>query len=204
MNVNPDREFVCYRCKDKTNKVKFKDSVVEPYETSKSKGNRYFHKECYEEYKTSKEERFELDKLCEYIKFEILGLSKNMNIPKRLVDRLMGLRSGQFAPRRNSKVNGVKGGYSYEVILKTVKYKKLDLLIALKDESKFKNESHKIDYLMVIIQNNVHDVYWKLKQKKESDDRLEKLSIEYNADDEFVNKTNIKNNKVSNKLSHLW
>ena len=198
------KEVKCYHCKELVNKETAK---VEVYEGSTGKQtNRYFHEECYEKYKFNQLESRKLDEVCQYIKTEILGIDKKFNVPRMLVDRILGLHSGQYAPRKNSKVFGEEvNGYPYEVILKTVKYKKLEMVISLKDQSKFKDDQHKINHVIVIIQNHINDVYWKLKQKEESDKRLDSLDIKFNENQqEFKSNAKITENKVSKKLKHLW
>lgn len=198
------KEVKCYHCKQPVVKL---EAICNSHISGNGKQiNRYYHQECHENHKNNQLEAKKLDEVCQYIKTEILGIKKEFNVPKLLVERLMGLRSGQYVPKKNSKVHGdnVKG-YPYDVILKTVKYKKLELVISLKDQSKFKDDQHRINHVIVIIQNYINDVYWKLKQKEESDKRLESLDIKINENtQEFKKNTNIKDNKVSNKLKHLW
>ena len=198
------KEVKCYFCKEQVVKSEASHEVY--VSGSGKETNRYLHEECYEKYKFNQLEAKKLDEVCQYIKSEILGIKKEFTVPKALVERIMGLRSGQYAPRKNSKVHGEEvKGYSYDVILKTVKYKKLDLIISLKDQSKFKDDQHRVNHIIVIIQNHINDVYWKLKQKEESDKRLDSLDINLNEDKhEFKSNTNITENKVSKKLKHLW
>lgn len=196
------KEVKCFRCKELVVKD---ESIHEVYETEKTKTNRYFHKKCYDEYKANQQEYKEMDEVCQYIKKEIFGWSDKQRVPKHLVSRIQGIKTGEFVPNRNGKVYGNANGYPYDVILKTIKYKKLEMVIAFKDKSKFKDDEHRVNYLISIILSNINDVYMKLKAKKESDQRLETLQIEFNENQhEFNNKTNLNENKVSNKLKHLW
>ena len=52
----------------------------------------------------------------------------------------------------------VNRGYPYEVILFTFKFKKRDILAAIQGKT-FNDEKHKFNYIMVIVNNSINDIY---------------------------------------------
>lgn len=192
----------CYRCKDKENKID-KDIAKVEISGGNKPVNRYFHPKCYEEYNEARKERKELDKVCDYLKEEILGYDKQQAIDSRIVQRIQGIRSGQHLPSKNSKVYFSENGYDYDTILLTFKVKKPDILYAL-GSTRFKNEQHKMDYIIVIIQNSINDVYIRRKEKVESDKRVDEIKINFDDEKYRYEKSDKKENKVADKLKHLW
>lgn len=197
------REVKCYHCGEKLNK---NDAILEIHKTEKNEYKRYLHKEpCHKKYILNMKEKQELDKLCQYIKQEILKYEKHIAIPKYLVQRLQGVRSGQFATAKGVQVFNSDNGYPYSIILMTFKVKKMDIINAISQNYKFKSEKHKIDYMISIITNSINDVYFRIKEREESDKRVEKISINTEHDKyEFRNQTKINENKVANKLKDLF
>lgn len=197
------KEVKCFRCKEKVRKDEAK---IEIKQTEKSKTYRYFHYGCYEEHLKALQERKEFDELYQYIKKEIMRYDDNQMLPKYFVHKLQALKVGDFIVKRGSKVTGVNDGYPFPVILMTFKFKKNDILYAISDRAKFKNEKAMIDYIMAIISNSINDVYLKLKEREQIEQNMkEKDYSEYeDVEMEFINKTNITNNKVAKMLNDLW
>lgn len=125
----------------------------------------------------TKKEIKEWDKLYQYIKKNILQYDDNKKLPKWFVLRLKGLNQGKFCANNNIKSLGY---YGFDVILLTFKIKKFDILIALKNKDKFKDEKHKINYMMTIIENNINDTYDRLKRLKKSETKGEEIEINKN------------------------
>lgn len=200
----PKKEVKCRYCGELVLKSEAK---VEVKETTKRKVNYYFHHECYPKHLQAKQEWKELNELCQYIKKEILKYKEGQVLPKYLIHKLQALKIGDFIVRRNTTVTGNNKGYPYPVILMTFKFKKNDILYAISDRSKFKDEKAMIDYIMAIISNSINDVYLKMKEREQSNKRIETIEVtatKQSEDVKFVNKNNIKQNKVADKLSHLF
>ena len=200
----PRKEVKCYYCKELVLKSEVK---IEIYQTKKTKQNRYFHHECYPKYLEAQKERREFDELYQYVKKEIMRYDDNQLLPNYFIHKLQALKVGDFIVKRNSKVTGVNKGYPFPIILMTFKFKKNDILNAISDRSKFKNEKGMIDYIMAIISNSINDVYLKLKEREQSNKRIENVevtAVQQSDDIKFVNKNNIKQNKVADKLRHLF
>lgn len=201
----------CYQCKQYVDK---EHAIIIDItkENAKRKSYRYLHEKCSSEYKKEqelikkrKEEYKKWDELYQYIKNEIFKYDKNQSLSKHFVGRLQGLRSGEYSFKRNKEVFLSKDGYSYDVILLTFKLKKYDILRAIETVN-FENERHKEDYIIAIILNNINDVYLRLKERQKSNERLQKYEFDnvYTKKVEFKNKSNVKENKVANKLKNLF
>ena len=147
------------------------------------------------------QEKKEFNELYEYVKKDILQYPNDVALPKYLVMRLKGLRDGKFIV--NKKIKS-KADYPYSVIMLTFKFCKSNILRAIETKN-FKNEQMKINYIMVIIENNINDIVLRLKDKekaeKEAERQINKLKIETPI---LVNKTKSDNsNKHDNNKCNL-
>ncbi|MET3505450.1 hypothetical protein [Halalkalibacter oceani] len=194
--------YTCFQCKNPVLKIESKkDSIINK---DGKIINKYFHDDCYNEFLNNRKEKEELDRICQYVKEEILQYKSNQRVPTHLVRRIQALKSGQeYGVSRNSKVYGNESGYSYEIILKTFKAKKFDIIRGIKDKSKFKNDTHKIDYIMVVIINNINDILERIEAKKSSDKRLNEINLDF-SDEKNYKRNKINDNKVANKLRDIW
>lgn len=138
--------------------------------------------------------------LCEYVKKEILEYPDDMKFPKYLALRLRGLTSGQFIA---NKKQTPQASYDYKTILITFKICKSKILqYFIGNQTKFKDERHKINTIMLFIENEINDVTIRLKNVKHSEDKIVNLELEnqFNVGSEYKNK----NKKVNEKLNDLW
>lgn len=151
---------------------------------------------------TKEQEKKEFDKLYEYIKKEILQYPNEIALPKYLIMRLKGLREGKFIVNKKTKV---KADYPYSTILLTFKFCKNNILKAIETKS-FKNEQNKINYIMVIIENNINDVVLRLKSKEKAEKEAEKADmVDYSMKAKKQNKTdNTENENFNSLTNNLW
>ena len=197
--------FKCCYCKKEIAKDDIQIEKV-------GKVNRKFHKNnnCYKKFddiRKQKElekeirdkENKEWDDLYQYVKKEILGYEECQNLSPFQIRILKQLRNGEYVVRNKQMVNK---GYSYKVILFTIKSKKRDILAAIQGKT-FNDEKHKFNYIMVIVNNSINDIYKRylrtLKDKKDTVDDDINVSIE---DKKKVFKSNMEN-KTDNKLVDL-
>ena len=197
--------FKCWYCKKEIAKDDIQIGKV-------GKVNRKFHKNnnCYKKFddiRKQKElekeirdkENKEWDDLYQYVKKEILGYEECQNLSPFQIRILKQLRNGEYVVRNKQMVNR---GYSYKVILFTFKFKKRDILAAIQGKT-FNDEKHKFNYIMVIVNNSINDIYKRylrtLKDKKDTVDDDINVSIE---DKKKVFKSNMEN-KTDNKLVDL-
>lgn len=149
--------------------------------------------------KYSKEKQEKWLKLCSYVHKEILGYSEEMKFPKKLALRLKGLSRGQFLANNNIEP---MAEYSFDDILLTFKINKLDILISAGDKGKFKDESHRINYIMVIIENKINDVVLRKSKLNKEKEIIESVEVQEGRKADYIKKT--KKSKVSSRLSDLW
>jgi polyribonucleotide nucleotidyltransferase len=145
--------------------------------------------------KMTKQEIEEWDELYEYVKKDILKYDEKLALPKNLVLRLKGLQQGKFIANKKTKA---LGDYSFKIILMTFKINKYEIVNALADKSKFKDESNMINYMMAIVEKKINDTYSRLNRLEMSQEKGEKLEItESENKAEYKRKTKeVKNSRL--------
>jgi hypothetical protein len=145
---------------------------------------------------SKKEDNQDWIKLCEYVKKEVLQYNEDMKMPKYLILRLRGLVKGQFLANKNIKPNAE---YEYKTILYTFKICKPKFLQC---GIQYKDERHKINTLMMFIENEINDVVLRLKRTESSEEKVSNLKLDnqYNNGAEYKKKEI----KVNKNLESLW
>lgn len=120
----------------------------------------------------------ELDELYEYIRTEIMGYTKNVPLPNYFVLRLKGLSKARF-------ISDIKDANSYTFytfleILYTFKANKIQILNSLKTKQ-FKDENHKINYIMVIIEKDINNIKTNMIRKQKQLEEARKLNVDNQA-----------------------
>lgn len=149
-----------------------------------------------EELKINKKiENEEWVELYEYVKNDILKYEKHMKLPTWFILRLKGLRNGKFVANKNTKP---LGDYTFKIILMTFKINKFEIIRAISNNSKFKDERHRINYLMAIVESRINDTYMRLNKLKKSEENGENVKINISEDKaEYKKKTKeVKNNRL--------
>lgn len=139
--------------------------------------------------------------LCSYVKYEILEYDKSLKFPRQLVLRLKGLNKGQFIANKKAEQ---QAEYSYETILLTFKLCKSKIRNYLHDNSvKIKDESHKINIIMLFVEKEINDVYLRIKAKEELQNKIDNLELDNQCHKgaEYKNNSEIKQNE---RLKNLW
>ena len=108
--------------------------------------------------KMTEQEKIAWDDTYEYMK-KLLGYDENQMLPRSLILRLRGLVNGQFIANNKARENA---NYSFQTLLTTLKYSSPDIKYAL-NNVRFHDESHKINYIMRIVENNINTVYMRMK-----------------------------------------
>ena len=172
----------CYYCgghvpKDMVATFKVPVESIKPYLETQE-----FHYDCLPKFikengdlEAKKIEYTEWEKLALYFQYHILGLGENSKLSKHAVLRLLGLRVGQYMPKK-SNVRVVKRGYSYETILNTMKYSKraTDNAFATVE---IKDEQHKINLALSIVSQNLNFIDQRMKAIKKQNERTEQIEI---------------------------
>lgn len=121
----------------------------------------------------SKEESKDWEELYMYVK-NLMGYDDNQSLSKHMVLRLKGLLTGKFIENNNIKDNS---NYSYKTILNTFKYCSLDIKNAFRSKS-FKDESHKFNYALVVVEKNINTVYMRMKNVEKAKEEAKNMAIE--------------------------
>lgn len=138
--------------------------------------------------------------LCEYIKKEILNYDEDMKFPRDLALRIRGLQYGQYVANNNIDKAAKYDVYTLLCTFKLCRSRIVNYLET--NESKIKDEKHKINIIMKIVEQEVNDVHIRLKQAKQSQQKIERASFDtqQNTSAQYTKKTKDKNNKKLNDL----
>lgn len=139
------------------------------------------------------------DELYQYIKKDIFEYDESQKLPKYMILRIKGLKDGKFIA--NKKIKPM-ANYEYNHILYTFKINKMKLKQIVKSQD-FKNEQHKFNTIMIIIEKEINDVVHRLKQTEKSEEKIEKMHIE-NIMHEGAEYQNNKIKKLSSEMEELW
>ena len=147
--------------------------------------------------KMTEEEKKSWENLYYYVK-GLLGYDENQALSNTMVLRLKGLLTNKFI--ENGKIEAT-ANYSYEVILNTFKFCKPDIDRALR-ACTFKDEQHKFNYVLKIVEKNINTVYMKMKGVKKAKEEIETVDVSHTVN--YVNTFKSKEQKKNNKLEELW
>lgn len=148
--------------------------------------------------KMTKEEIDSFDELYKYIKEEIFGYQEQ-SLPKYMILRLKGLAEGKYIANNKTKSSG---RYTYKQILYTFKINKMKLKDIV-NSSNFKNESHRFNTIMLIIERDINDVVTRLNQKVKSEAKLETMDLA-NINHKGADYKNKNDKKLNDELNELW
>lgn len=154
----------CYYCGELIENDKEEVMKKIPLATKKGYRNytRYFHVACVPKFmenreeSSRKEERSVWDQVHDYFKLQILELRPSQPMPQHAVRRLLGLRVGKYIPNATNTLS-TKQGYSYEVILMTLKICQQVLLQEM-SKQRFTDVDHKINFAMIFISKRIPQV----------------------------------------------
>lgn len=137
------------------------------------------------------------DSLYQYVKKNIMGYDENQALSTQMVLRLKGLLTNKFM--ENSSIKDT-ANYSYETILNTFKFCSPTIQNALRT-NRFKDETHKFNYVLKIVEKNINDVYIRMKNVEKVKEEV-KNTI---AKDIHYDKVEFKpKEKKKDKFSNLW
>ena len=146
--------------------------------------------------KMSEEQKIAWENLYYYVK-NLLGYDENQALSSTMVLRLKGLSTNKFIENNNITSTA---NYSYETILNTFKFCSPEISKALRT-CNFKNEQHKFLYITKIVENNINNVYMRMKNIERAKEDAKNTIVETfgNAAAEFKPKE-----KKADKFSNLW
>ncbi len=140
------------------------------------------------------------DSLYQYVKKEIMKYGDDMKLPKYMVLRLKGLNKGQFIANKSQKTYA---NYSFNIILLTFKACKQDIL-KYTSQNIFKDEKHRFNYIMTIIENNINEIVLRLDNKKNQEEKIENLKIDNIQDNKSAKYTKKTKEIQNDRLNELW
>ena len=145
----------------------------------------------------TEEEKIAWDELYTYVKKNVMRYDDDQALSNAMVLRLKGLLTNKFMENSNIKSTA---NYSYETILNAFKYSSLDINKALRTNN-FKDESHKFNYILKIVEKNINTVYVKMKNAEKAREEAKNIAIEAptHTGAEFKPKE-----KKKDKFSDLW
>lgn len=147
--------------------------------------------------KMTEEDKIAWDELYTYVKKNIMGYDDDQALSSAMVLRLKGLLTNKFMENNNIQSTA---NYSYETILNTFKYSYLDINRALRTNN-FKDEKHKFNYILKIVEQNINTVYVKMKNVEKAKEEAKNITIEASTHTgaEFKPKE-----KKKDKFTDLW
>lgn len=147
--------------------------------------------------KMSKEEKIAWEQLYNYVKSNVMKYDENQALSKNMILRLKGLLTGKFIENKNIENTA---NYSYEVILATFKYCSPDIQKALRS-NQFKDEQHKFNYVLKIVDKNINDMYMRMNNVKKAKEEAKNTSVKAvnHISAEYKPKE-----KKKDKFSDLW
>ena len=144
----------------------------------------------------TEEEKKSWENLYHYVK-DLLGYDENQALSSTMVLRLKGLLTNKFMENNNIESTA---NYSYEVILNTFKFCKLDIERALRTGN-FKDEMHRFNYVLKIVEKNINTVYMKMKNIQKAKEEAKNITVEV----PIHTSANFKpREKKTDKFSDLW
>ena len=121
----------------------------------------------------SEKEKQDWENLYYHVK-NVMGYDENQALSSAMVLRLKGLLTNKFVENKNIEASA---NYSYETILTAFKYSSLDIQNGLRTNS-FKDEMHKFNYILKIVEKNINTVYMKMKNIEKAKEEAKNTTIE--------------------------
>jgi len=144
----------------------------------------------------TEQENIDWIELCEYVHHQILKNDEDTLVNKRLVLRLKGLHEGKFMTNNKTKP---MAKYPFDIILMTFKIHRFEIINAISNKNKFKDEAHIINYMMVIIESNINETYLRVKKVKKAQEKAESIELDI-PDEEHKAKYTRKTKDITNSI----
>ena len=145
----------------------------------------------------SQQDKADWEELYEYVRHNVLGYDENQSLSRPMIFRLKGLLNNKFMANNNIEDTA---NYSFRVVLNTFKFCMPDIRRGLQN-NRFKDEGHKFNYVLKIVESNLNTVYLRMKNadkvKREIEDK--KVDIPVNNNVEYKPKE-----KVKDRFADLW
>lgn len=140
------------------------------------------------------------DALYQYVRKNVMGYDEKQSLSKTMALRLKGLLTNKFI--ENYSIEDT-ANYSYEVILNTFKYCYSDIQKGLKNNN-FKDEMHRFNYVIKIVEPKINDVYMRMKNNKKAEEKVETFDMSHTENYTAVFKPKESTVSKTNKFDDLW
>lgn len=124
--------------------------------------------------KMTEKEKQDWETLYNYVKSNIMNYDDNQSLSSTMVLRIKGLLTNKFIENGNIEASA---NYSYETILNAFKYSSLDIQRVLRTNN-FKDEMHKFNYILKIVEKNINTVYMKMKNAERAKEEAKNTTLE--------------------------
>ncbi len=150
--------------------------------------------------KKKEDERKQWIELCEYVKKEILEYDDNMKFPQYLALKLQGIKRGEHIANNTHTANAHYDDYTILCTFKLCKKKIVSYLH--ENDKKIKDERHKINLIMKIIEPEINDMYLRIQRAEKTKSSVESKSFDNQSNNGagYVSKTK----EVSDKMKKLF
>lgn len=177
------RKYKCFKCKTPT---------IE-YEIH---ANHKYCKDCWEIKKKLIAEYEEFDALYQYVRGTVMGYDLKMALSSAMTLRLKGLTTAQILYKKDNK----RADYSYTEVLIAFKLNSGAIHKAIASVA-FKDEWHKFNYILKIVEPSINDVVLRLKKLNTIDDKTDTIDFNF-SEANYTPKD--KPNKLTEVLKDLW
>ena len=152
----------------------------------------------YKEKRLSTNELVYWEELYNYVNYKIMCYDKSM-LSKQMVLRLKGMRENKYFQDKQEDIEGI---YPFEIILNTFKYCAIEIQKGLRINT-FKDENHKFNYILKIVEQNLNTVYMRMKNVEKVEEKISNIDtsiFEYKGA-EYKPKTQI---DKKDKFKDMW
>ena len=140
------------------------------------------------------------DKVYDYFRYKVLCYEGMKPLPKGTVLRLKGMLEGKFMA--NNNIEDI-ADYSYEILLNTLKYSLPDIQKGFKNNT-FKDEKHRTNYALKIVEENLNTVYVKMESAKKAEDKTDLVDTAIITHEGAKYKADNKKIHSKSRLNDLW
>lgn len=148
--------------------------------------------------KMSDKELSEWNELYAYVRIKIMGYDDNQSLSRSIVLRLKGLATNKYMENNSIKATA---HYSYAVILNAFKYCMPDIQKVLNNS--FKDEQHKFNYILKIVEPKINEVYMRMKNAQKEKEKVNAINAERIANYQNHH-SDRQRRKPNKKLEDLW
>jgi hypothetical protein len=142
--------------------------------------------------------------LYNYIHDKIMMYDNTIKLPKFIILRLQGLKNGTYIGNKKQKK---MAEYDYDTILITFKICRPQILNMLeKNKTTYKDEQHKFNAIMCIIDKEINNVVLKLKNAKKSEEKIIEMNLENQTHESanYISRSKDIKKNIKEELEELW